>query len=703
MKPGDVKRPVVDVGEMLGHHGKDKSRDIIHEEPETKTLDEDSGSVPVVKNITWRGRINDKDSGIEEDAHVLKTLTKLREMVLAEQHRNKEQTPGSRFHENNDTKTHHREEDDDTLEQANSIIDKVEKIHSDGEQKKQSYQEEHPDDAKYVIKAQEILKNLPSEINNNSTINNETIAYDKTLSLQEHVLKNESENIAQLHSNEIDSTGQTNKNKTISKSALNEQKEGISKFIADTFGFDMGSKNTAPKEVGKTQHDSKETQGNSQQNLSPAKDKTSPSLDPDNENYQEIIALNKNKKNIENNNLTTTDFAATRTAAIETAKQVDDNIVKDNQNLNHYEEEKHNSNTASKNDSLLLPDNNKVDLKQNGSLKIHDKDLKNNDQKMMSEDDEVKLNADLAFESTKNSTHSTVSGTGLQNTSSKSDEHVEANKKTNNNKENETNNETTEDSKDQEGSSKTKTKQKKPILIDGREGTTQNTTFKEQNKQETKENSTSEDDKKSGKFEGSASLKFKSFKSQSYLNDKKISEKHNENNGDFSENYKKEILESENKKSSEKLKENYETDVTKISTPVQKSSEQHDENNKNDSISTDYELEEVQKASDELFKELSKIDEKKKSALKITSTEKKVENSTLSPQEKVFCFVTVLCVCQSLSHYSIYNSTQKSFKRNMNRSGFVIYKVWTSFCKSLTYITAVGECKLTICMPLKDN
>ena len=240
-------------------------------------------------------------------------------------------------------------------------------------------------------------------------------------------------------------------------------------------------------------------------------------------------------------------------------------------------------------------------------------------------------------------------------------------------------------------------------MIDGREGTTQNTTFKEQNNQETKENSTSEDDKKSGKFEGSASQKFKSSKSQSYLNDKKISEKHNENNGDFSENYKKEILESENKKSSEKLKENYETDVTKISTPEQKSSEQHDENNKNDSISTDYELEEVQKASDELFKELSKIDEKKKSALKITSTEKKVENSTLSPQEKVFCFVTVLCVCQSLSHYSIYNSTQKSFKRNMNRSGFVIYKVWTSFCKSLTYITAVVECKLTICMPLKDN
>ena len=142
------------------------------------------------------------------------------------------------------TKTHHREEDDDTLEQANSIIDKVEKTHSDGEQKKQSYQEEHPDDAKYVTKAQEILKNLPSEIDNNSTINNETIAYDKTPSSQEHVLKNETENIAQLHSNETDSKGQTNINNTISKSALNEQKEGISKFIADTFGFDMGSKST---------------------------------------------------------------------------------------------------------------------------------------------------------------------------------------------------------------------------------------------------------------------------------------------------------------------------------------------------------------------------------------------------------------------------------------------------------------------------
>ena len=112
LKPGDVKRPTVEVADIFGH-GKDKTRDNIHQEPQTKTLEEP------VKNITWKGRINE-DKGLEADAHVLKTLKVLREMVLSEKERN-ESKKIPRFHSN-----------DETLDQANSIIGKVEKTHSDG-------------------------------------------------------------------------------------------------------------------------------------------------------------------------------------------------------------------------------------------------------------------------------------------------------------------------------------------------------------------------------------------------------------------------------------------------------------------------------------------------------------------------------------------------------------------------------------------
>ena len=722
LKPGDVKRPVVNVGEILGHHGKDKSRDTIHEEPQTKSLDNGDVNGVSVKNITWKGRINEKDNGLEADSHVLKTLTKLREMVLAEQSRNKESKPGSRFHHgtNNNNKTHHQEEDDDALKQANSIIEKVEKIHTDGEQQGNiTYQEEHPDDVKYVTKAQEILKNFQSKDSNtlnnisngtaskgNETVVNEsgTMNNNKTLNDREHVFNNETD-VAQSHSNETNSIGQVHNgdgnkianeqpsktNNSISKSAMmmrDEQKEGISKFIAETFGFDMGSSGAT----------------NTQQNSMPVKENSlsSPtsSSDIENENYQEIIARKK-KKNEKNSTVTekTADFAAVAAAE----KQTEENKQSTDQRENSIV----NLNTTTKNESLpanSAVEKNNVELKQNEDLKNKTAELMNN----QTQDEQAKLNADQAFASTKNSTHNTNGG--QQNTSSKSDEDVDKNTVGNkaninaNNNENQKNNETTEDLNkgvNKADNDEKQNKDNKPSIIDGREGTNQNATLKKKEKEMSNTILTTNgntDNKKGAKFEENEkeSEHFTPPMSESMVNDKQgdeakesntvseeslRTEKHkntlkkktskgdsplderknnnretppkNENLLTESKteaitqdiiNHKENPYEEETEHSSieknnftiktSNLKSENKTMVeNKDSTPKQeKKPVSTVKNNEYNDKSMDYELEEVQKASEELFKELTKVDKKKTLS---SLAESKVANSTVGPEEKV--------------------------------------------------------------------
>ena len=357
MKPGDVKRPVVNVHNILGNdEHKDKSRDVIHEEPATKTLDDVTEGVPTVKNITWKGRINEKDSGIGSDTHVLNTLKELREMVLAEQSRNK---PGgvNRFHmtqnsshseddskKNNNsisegTKKIHdnkKSDNDETLDQANSIIEKVEKAHTDGVPHgvEKAYQEEHPEDVKYVAKAKEILEGLPSDeknaiyTKNNDTFSNGTLESAATNAkdvlkkvttkpnndspeIIDEISRNLNELRASLnqtsHHNGITNDHIHHQNETsfpsehaneterfvnsatigdVSKNVLTNENTGISKFIAETFGFGLASNENGDQAEQKSTKEIKEPENASS---------------IENKNFQEIHSLRKKVDETEKN------------------------------------------------------------------------------------------------------------------------------------------------------------------------------------------------------------------------------------------------------------------------------------------------------------------------------------------------------------------------------------------------------------------
>jgi len=211
LKPGDVKRPAVIVTDVFAAHGKDKTRDQIHDsEKGAKSSEPDvKSSEPGVKNITWKGRINKENNNVGYDfssGNVLDTLKELKDMMMAE----KSNAPKkSRFHSPAAGNTTEKEDEHDVmLEQANSIIDKVEKVHGNGEENE--YTEKHPEDAKYIEKAQEILNDINSK--------------------ESQKAKNNS-----AHSSKIES-----ESKGESKPTSLSDKKAISEFIGETFGIETG-------------------------------------------------------------------------------------------------------------------------------------------------------------------------------------------------------------------------------------------------------------------------------------------------------------------------------------------------------------------------------------------------------------------------------------------------------------------------------
>uniref|UniRef100_A0A7M5VFB4 Uncharacterized protein n=1 Tax=Clytia hemisphaerica TaxID=252671 RepID=A0A7M5VFB4_9CNID len=345
LKPGDVKRPAVEVADIFGH-GKDKTRDNIHEEPQAKTLDEP------VRNITWKGRINEEDRGLEADAHVLKTLKVLREMVLSEKERNGSKKKTPRFHSN-----------DETLDQANSIIDKVEKTNNGDSS--EDYEEEHPEDAKYAEKAKEILKDDAIESYTNNTkieglkitdeSNVTSVDVDSTSSSTN--LISEPNNVTQddlsskNHFNETDDSSKKEPSDS-QMSAVGgttlEQKKHISKFITDTFGIDL------TKVASDNNAKSTSTSGNLQSSSESAKNITS-----------------ENKIGKSSDNIETSENAHTIVAL----KQPETQNKQSHQNvtLNVSNVDEHNTD---RNNSLYGPENKTVSIME--EQKISDKFSKDN-------------------------------------------------------------------------------------------------------------------------------------------------------------------------------------------------------------------------------------------------------------------------------------------------------------------------------------
>lgn len=202
LKPGDVKRPAVIVTDVFAAHGKGKTRDQINEsEPNDKS------SEPSAKNITWKGRINKENNNAYDfsSAHVLDTLKELKDMMMAEKSNAPTKT---RFHLLPAGNTTEKEDQHDaTLEQADSIIDKVEKANGYGEESE--YTEKHPEDAKYIAKAQEILDEMNKKESKYS--NRTKIQSDGTSSVTPE---------------------------TESKPTDLTHKKAISEFIGETFGID---------------------------------------------------------------------------------------------------------------------------------------------------------------------------------------------------------------------------------------------------------------------------------------------------------------------------------------------------------------------------------------------------------------------------------------------------------------------------------
>lgn len=110
------------------------------------------------KNITWKGRINQTPDLVNNN--VLDTLNELKDLVSVSLHKSDTtSTPADhskRFHDDSsgdgDSKSSSK---DDTLNEANAIIKKIEKQE---QQRETEDKDKHPDDLFYVTKAQEILQ-----------------------------------------------------------------------------------------------------------------------------------------------------------------------------------------------------------------------------------------------------------------------------------------------------------------------------------------------------------------------------------------------------------------------------------------------------------------------------------------------------------------------------------------------------------------